>query len=62
MESVIKWHTGVPKVKRIIYLVSLNTGKVTITTWIDDELGWYRYGQEEVIAWCPLSNIGPYKE
>jgi hypothetical protein len=62
MESVIKWQTGVPKVKRITYLVSLNTGKVTTTTWIDNEFKWYHYKQEEIIAWCPLMDIEPYKE
>ena len=57
MESVIKWRTGEPK----------DTGRYIITT-TDGNIGacFYVKGKDILtdiaIAWCPLSEIEPYKE
>lgn len=59
MESVIKWQTGEIN-NDGDYLVTDRLGRVYIL--------WYRKGSimsdsfENVIAWCPLSDIKPYKE
>lgn len=69
--SKIKWHTGEPK-KEGKYVVSLLGGRVMV-----DELYSYEYIKgsssiiefawrcnffDDVIAWCKLSDIKPYKE
>lgn len=67
MESVIKWRTGEPK-EEGFYLVTfcfLNNHKKGITKaeWYNKH--WFiglNYPQEEIIAWCKLSDIEPYKE
>lgn len=59
MESVIKWQTGEINGDGD-YLVTDRRGRVYIL--------WYRKGSimsdsfENVIAWCPLSDIEPYKQ
>ena len=59
MESVIKWHTGEINDDGY-YLVTDREGRVYVL--------WYRKGSimsdsfENVIAWCPFSEIEPYKE
>ena len=62
MESVIKWQTGAPN----------EPGQYIVTTWDglvdydvayrhrDGYLFWGFYNN--VLAWCKLSNIEPYKE
>ena len=67
MESVIKWQTGTPK-ENGDYLVTryspLGKGRTYTQT------NYYFYGKwvievldaSYVIAWCPLSEIEPYKE
>lgn len=55
MESVIKWQTGVSKEKGV-YLVTTTDNRVTMCFSYNE---WYL---EDVIAWCPLSDIEPYKE
>lgn len=57
MESVIKWQTGVPK-ENGMYLVTTVDNRVTICFFTAYN-AWYL---EDVIAWCPLSDIEPYKE
>ena len=57
MESVIKWQTGVPK-ENGMYLVTTVDNRVTICFFTAYN-EWYL---EDVIAWCPLSEIEPYKE
>ena len=64
MESVIKWQTGEPK-EEGCYLVTYQTshGKfIEITQY--EEYGWdiYTSASCKIIAWCPLSEIEPYKE
>ena len=58
MESVIKWRTGVPK-KVEKYMITLNDGRVTISFW--NGISWSDWAKD-IIAWCPLSEIEPYKE
>lgn len=63
--SVIKWQTGQPK-ECGEYLVSLEDGSVCRDEWrelyCDDEIQCWVYNEGEVIAWCKLSDIKPYKE
>lgn len=64
MESIIKWQTGEPK-ERGYYLVTLTNNKVELDEYcgiIEDELGWFEHEEDEIIAWCKLSDIKPYKE
>lgn len=64
MESVIKWQTGVPK-EEGKYLVTTKDGKIQSGVYIATlRYGhhWVLIGDENVIAWCPLSEIEPYKE
>ena len=60
-QSIINWQTGTPK-EEGQYLVTLENGEVrdmyystTLKIWILERL-------YEVIAWCKLSEIEPYKE
>ena len=59
MESVIKWRTGEPK-EYCFCIITDNHGICDIDVW-DGEY-WMVYHKDEVIAWCPLSEIEPYKE
>ena len=68
MESVIKWRTGEPK-EVGFYIVTLEDGVIgydQILTCIMPngkvELDWLFADSSDVIAWCPLSEIEPYKE
>ena len=68
MESVIKWRTGEPK-EAGCYIVTLEDGVITcnqILTYIMPngkiEMEWHLVESSDVIAWCPLSEIEPYKE
>lgn len=57
MESVVKWHTGVPK-EEGEYLVTLQTPNGNEVAYIGfEEYGWFGNGNCKVIAWCPLSEI-----
>ena len=71
MESVIKWRTGEPK-EGGWYCVSVKTRysnlhvdvdyrNISISNDDDDDY-WDAYKDDDVIAWCPLSEIQPYKE
>lgn len=59
MESVIKWRTGEPE-KDGEYLVTDEFGEICFAEWYNDS--WEIYDDNEVIAWCPLNKIKPYKE
>lgn len=68
MESVIKWHTGEPKVPGC-YILTLKDGTVFcddiyryITCNREIETQWGIIDSSQIIAWCPLSEIEPYKE
>ena len=63
--SDVRWQTGEPK-QDGEYLVSLEDGSVCRDEWRvlygdDDMRGWV-YNSEDVIAWCKMSDIKPYKE
>ena len=62
-KSVINWQTGEPE-KCGSYLVSVNSScSVFVTTdyWNGLKAKW-QYWDENVVAWCKLSDIEPYKE
>ena len=69
MESVIKWHTGVPKYndKYIVtyrYLGSRGD-RIGVAEWCGKH--WYvgtsvMAPQVDIIAWCPLNEIKTYKK
>lgn len=58
MESVIKWRTGEPT-KKDGYIVTMNDGSITLDYHQDGN--WFIH-DEGIIAWCPLSEIKPYKK
>lgn len=60
MESVIKWKTGKPNSQYMFCVITDAHGYVDIDVW-DGEY-WLSYHMEEIIAWCSLSEIKPYKE
>jgi hypothetical protein len=68
MESVIKWKTGKPvgSEKFIITYKYLECSTAYVTTAIRVRDTWYDTNFDrlrvDVIAWCPLSEIEPYKE
>ena len=63
--SIIHWQTGQPT-EEGEYLVSLDDGSVCRDEWrklyCDDEKQGWVYNEGEIIAWCKLSDIKPYKE
>lgn len=65
MKSIINWQTGIPK-ESGEYLVSLKNGFVCRDEWrepcYDNDIAYWKNCEGEVIAWCPLSDIEPYKE
>ena len=67
MESIIKWQTGEPKYPGM-YLVQTKGGMFDISEWgmYDSCWGeqhgsWSRFNRFYIVAWCPLSDIKPYK-
>lgn len=63
MESVIKWQTGEPK-EEGCYFVTLKDGRVVFNFWkiLPNCSYWIHSRNENIIAWCKLSDIEPYKE
>lgn len=63
--SVVEWQTGEPT-ENGEYLVSLEDGSVCRDEWrelyCEDDIRCWVYNEGEVIAWCKLNNIKPYKE
>ena len=68
MESKIKWRTGVPvgRGKFIITYKHFECFTKHVTTAIREGNTWYDTNFDrlrvDVIAWCPISDIEPYKE
>lgn len=68
MESVIKWQTGTPD-EEGEYLVTLRNGDVVFDeyfSYTDSDGNEYFLWRscdddDDIIAWCPLSKIEPYK-
>ena len=64
MESTIKWHTRKAN-KQGRYLITTKTGVIVyaiLKSRYDGSLQWYYCNEEEILAWCKLSDIEPYKE
>lgn len=61
MESTIKWQTGEPK-KGGRYLVQTKHDSFQFDIYSSFIQQWATYTKKEVIAWCKLSDIEPYKE
>lgn len=59
MTSTINWQKGTPNEIYVSCLVTLDNGIVTTDTYTDS---WRHYDKEEIVAWCPLKDIEPYKE
>ena len=59
MESVVKWRTGKPK-EVGEYIVTNSDGIVDYNNWTGNMDDWL--DEVEVVAWCPISEIEPYKE
>lgn len=64
-KSVINWQTGEPK-ESGEYLVTLEDGSVCRDEWrelyCEDDIKCWVYNEGEVVAWCKLSDIEPYKQ
>ena len=56
--SLIKWHTGEPK-EVGEYIITNSDGIVDYNNWTGTMYGWL--DEVEVAAWCPISEIEPYK-
>lgn len=66
MKNKIKWQKGMPE-QTGLYLVTLSTGKITAMVChvrFASSPYWLGEYKEEgnVIAWCDLNDIEPYKE
>ena len=61
MESIIKWNTGNPN-KSGRYLLQTKSDGFQIDIWSDFLKCWSLYNNIEVITWCNLRDIKPYKE
>lgn len=60
-QSLIKWQTGEPKTHGR-YLVQTKDDGIQISIWSSFVQSWSLYSNSEIIAWCPLNDIEPYKE
>lgn len=61
MESIIKWQTGEPKTHGR-YLVQTDKDGLQIAFWSAYVQSWSLYNNSEILAWCKLSDIEPYKK
>jgi hypothetical protein len=63
-DLIIQWQTGTPK-EIGKYLITTNNNEVEVDMWfgVPDEYGdhWERHYDEDVIAWCLLDDIIPFK-
>ncbi len=62
--STIPWQTGMPKVFGK-YLITNKYHEVEVDMWfgVPDSYGdhWERHYDEDVIAWCLIENVEPFK-
>lgn len=58
--SILHWQTGKPE-ESGSYIVTLRFGLIEEDSWNNIIQRWSR-NNGEVIAWCKLSDIEPYKE
>lgn len=61
MESVIKWQTGEPT-RAGRYLIQTKDDGLQIDFWSTFIQTWSLYNNSEIVAWCKLSDIKPFKE
>ena len=63
MESVIKWKTGFPDIEGE-YLIIEDNGNVTTDCWcvLEHYQYWAQHRDDEVVAWCPINEIEPYRK
>ena len=61
MKSIINWQTGEPK-SHGRYLIQTKDDGLQIAFWSSYVQSWSLYNNSEIIAWCKLSDIEPYKE
>lgn len=59
--SLIKWQTGEPK-SHGRYFVQTKEDGFQIAFWSAYVKTWSLYHNSEIMAWCKLSDIEPYKE
>ena len=60
MESKIKWNKGEPK-ENGVYLLTLKNQAVCID-YLGNNHVWKRFEDDDIAAWCKLSDVEPYKE
>lgn len=60
MENVIKWQKGTPDTYGR-YIITTKWKEVTVD-YYDKDLGWFKYFDKDIVAWCSLTDIEPYKE
>lgn len=63
-KSTIKWQTGTPKhTCTCLITTKYNTVEVDIHTSKPDEYGghWFKHCDIDVIAWCEIESIEPFK-
>lgn len=58
--SQIHWKTGEPK-ETGNYIVALKDGSIDVSMWLNVGKCWVVLN-DSVLAWCKLTDIGPYKE
>lgn len=62
--STINWQTGIPKTFGK-YLITTKYNEVDVDTWfgVPDNDGdhWERHYDENVIAWCFIEDVEPFK-
>lgn len=63
MKRIIKWQTGFPNIEGE-YLITETNSVVSVDCWcvLEHYQYWTRHRDNEVVAWCKLSEIEPYKE
>lgn len=59
--SAIKWQTGEPK-EQDLYIATTNEGEVVIVGCCPELEQDVAFFKNNIIAWCKLSDIEPYKE
>ena len=62
--TTIQWQTGTPKYTGR-YLITTKHHDVEMGIWLDyaglDKSHWYEHNDEDVIAWCFIKDIRPFK-
>ena len=59
----LQWQTGEPK-EGGYYLITTDSGRITTDLWriFPNRRNWEYRNKFDVVAWCKLSDIEPYKE